>query len=521
MVRLHWRPPLPRPALVLALVLTLAVVGSFGFWRYQEVQRATADQTAKTTAWPSEPPARICGDAALLTGPASAPPGAVVVPPGDNSKIDLGRAGTTYWMAPGVHHLGGGEYSQITPGENAVFLGAPGAVLDGRGKNRYALTGKASGVTISFLTIRNFVAPMNEGTVNHDSGANWTIKNNTIVDNGGAGIFLGAGNVAAYNCLKDNSQYGFQAYGPVGGESNISLDHNEIVGNNTGDWEAKKEGCGCTGGGKFWDVRNVSVTNNYVHDNASVALWADTNNNNFLFEGNWIEGNDGQAIFWEISYNAAIKDNVIRQNLQSTARFRIRSGDNFPDAAIYISESGGDDRLPYDLVGSPTIDVSHNLIEDNYNGIALWENADRFCGSAANTSTGYCTLVNPAVANLSTCTAAHIATEPYYSDCRWKTQNVKVHDNTFKMNPENFLDCSTRRCGRNAIFSNYGTYPAWSPYKDDKIIKAITRDQGNVFSGNTYVGSWNFTPVDASSYVTPQVWMAEPYHQDAGSTFTS
>ena len=73
-----------------------------------------------------------------------------------------------------------------------------------------------------------------------------------------------------------------------------------IVGNNTGDWESRISGCGCTGGGKFWDVRNVRVTNNYVHDNKSVGLWADTNDNNFLFEGNWIENNDGEAIFWEI-----------------------------------------------------------------------------------------------------------------------------------------------------------------------------------------------------------------------------
>ena len=152
---------------------------------------------------------------------------------------------------------------------------------------------------------------MNEGTVNHDSGENWTMQYNTVTNNGGAGIFVGAGNVASYNCLKDNSQYGFQGYGPDGGESNIVLDHNEIVGNNTGNWEAKMDGCGCTGGGKFWDVRNVRVTNNYVHDNKSVGLWADTNDNNFLFEGNWIENNDGQAIFWEISYNAAIRNNSV------------------------------------------------------------------------------------------------------------------------------------------------------------------------------------------------------------------
>ena len=187
--------------------------------------------------------------------------------------------------------------------------------------------------------------------------------------------------------------------------------------------------------------RNVTVTNNYVHDNKSVGLWADTNDNNFLFEGNWIENNDGEAIFWEISYNAAIRNNVIkRNNLEVWSGTNPRLRDNFPDAAIYISESGGDERLPYDLVGSPTIDISNNLIEDNYNGVTLWENADRFCGSAANTSTGYCTLVNPSVAKVSTCNATNIAKEPYYSDCRWKTQNVKVHRNTFKMSRANFVE---------------------------------------------------------------------------------
>ena len=332
---------------------------------------------------------------------------------------------------------------------------------------------------------------------------------------------MGAGNKASYNCLKDNSQYGFQAYGPAGGESNIVLDHNEIVGNNTGDWETKESRVWLHRRRQVLGCAERRVTNNYVHDNKSVGLWADTNDNNFLIEGNWIEDNDGQAIFWEISYNMAIRNNVIRHNLVADGPGRIRSGDNFPDAAIYISESGGDARVPYDLVGSPTVEISNNLIEDNYNGVALWENADRYCGSPDNTSTGYCTLVNPTVAKLSTCTAGNIAKKPYYDDCRWKTQNVKVHHNTFRMNRANFFNCSTSMCGRNAIFSNYGSSPSWSPYIDDKVVKAIVHDQGNMFSNNTYVGPWNFTVLDTGHRVSPTAWQAAPYNQDAGSTFTN
>lgn len=70
---------------------------------------------------------------------------------------------------------------------------------------------------------------------------------NTVTNNGGAGIFLGVGNVAAHKCLKANSQHGFQAYGPKGGESNITLDHNKIVGNIPGNWESRIHGCTAAG----------------------------------------------------------------------------------------------------------------------------------------------------------------------------------------------------------------------------------------------------------------------------------
>jgi hypothetical protein len=459
----------------------------------------------------------------LLSGPATAPAGAVVVPAGDNTELTpnwsaegFSQEGKTFWFAPGVHTVGSDAFAQIQPGSGSTYIGGPGAIIDGEHKNQYAFTGKAINVTVKYLTISNFVAPRDEGTVNHDAGENWTMQYNTVINNGGAGIIVGTGNVASYNCLKDNSQYGFQGF-----DTNFVLDHNEILGNNTGDWESKVDGCGCTGGGKFWDVRNARVTNNYVHDNKGAGLFADTNNNNFLFEGNWIENNDGQAIIWEISYNAAIRNNVMRHNLVMVGQERIRTDDNFPDGAIYISESGGDGRVPYDLVGSPTIDISNNLIEDNYNGVTLWENADRFCNSPANSSTGYCTLVNPSVVKLSTCNSTNISKEPYYSDCRWKTQNVKVHNNTFKLNRANFFNCSPSMCGRNAIFSNWGTVPSWSPYMADTISEAITYHQANVFSNNTYVGTWNFTAVDAANFLTASEWKADPYKQDAGSTFTT
>ena len=65
----------------------------------------------------------------------------MVVPAGDNSGVFASGlpAGTTYWFAAGDHTIGTSPYSQITPGPGDVFLGAPGAILDGQWMARVSI----------------------------------------------------------------------------------------------------------------------------------------------------------------------------------------------------------------------------------------------------------------------------------------------------------------------------------------------------------------------------------------------
>jgi hypothetical protein len=464
-------------------------------------------------------PVRVCGnDDHLGGGPASAPEGAVVVPAGDNSSVDFTRPGKTYWFAPGTHTFGPGAYGGIEAADDARYVGAPGAVLDGRKTNRYAFTGDARGVTVEHLTVKRFGpkgSNNNEGVVNHDSGDNWTIAHNTISENAGAGVMLGSGNVLRYNCLTRNEQYGFNAYSEAG-PRNVTLDHNELSYNNTYDWEAKIEGCGCTGGGKFWSVDGATVTSNFVHHNFGVGLWADNNNRGFLFENNVVADNADVGILYETSYNALVRDNeLVRNGLKAGPE-----NPGFPTGAIYVSESGGDSRVAGRYSGR--LAITGNRFEDNWSGVVLWENADRYCGSPANTSTGECTLVNPETVTVKTCNADNIAREPYYSDCRWKTQNVEVRDNVFRLSRGGVgSECSLDQgCGFNAVMSNYGSYPDWSPYKGTVVQKAITYRQGNVFRDNTYRGPWRFMPVDQSNVTTFDAWQRSPYGQDRQSTLT-
>ncbi len=472
----------------------------------------------------------MCGSS-LLNGPATQPAGSVRVDPAVDydlqNKTLAHPAGTTFWLAPGTHTLGTDQFGQVRPKDGNTYLGAPGAVLDGRNMNRYAFAGTGTRVTIKYLTIRNFGTPtnlnINEGVVNTNASSGWTISYNTVANNHGAGVFMGSDTTVTHNCLDANGQYGFSGYRPpVAGDSaikNVVIDHNEISRNNTDDVESRiAGGCGCTGGGKFWDVKGARVTNNWVHHNKGVGLWADTNNIDFVFEGNYVNDNDNEGIWYEISYNAAIRNNTLIRNALVKGRAFAAQGSGFPVGAIYIAESGGDSRVD---PNNTTLVISGNHLEDNWGGVVLWESGDRFCGSPNNTSSGYCTRVNPSV-SLSTCsdpaTGGQINVEPYRSDCRWKTQNVTVTNNDFRIN-KSALNCLQQPCGMTALRSSYATSPSWSPYLGDVVPTAITFHQNNRFSNNRYVGDWSFQ-IFNGTLVNWDGWRAAPYHQDSGSTLS-
>jgi Right handed beta helix region len=456
----------------------------------------------------------VCGNqpASYPTPPA----GAVLVDPAVDNDLYTRTlshpAGTTFWLRPGRHTLGTDSYGQVIPKNGNVYLGAPGAVLDGRGVNRYAFTGQARDVVIRNLTVERFAAPRDEGVVNHDSGNGWILENNTIQANRGAGLMAGARQQVRHNCLRNNGQYGMNAYQDGDGITGLIVENNEIAGNNTDDWETQEPGCGCTGGVKFWAVNGADVRGNWVHHNHGPGLWADTNNNDFLVEGNLIDNNEAEGLFYEISYNLILRGNIFRRNALISGKEFADSGDNFPVAAVYLSESGGDARIH---ARTDKIDVSGNVFDDNWSGITLWENADRFCNSPANTSSGNCTrLVSP----VSRCARPRIASAPLYDDCRWKTKRVYVHGNVFRFDPAR-IGCTNGLCGRMAMLSNYGTYPAWSPYQGRRISEAITFGQDNHWGFNFYAGPWTFMPYDTSRTLTWAQWRAAPYNQDAYSSF--
>ncbi|MET8472520.1 right-handed parallel beta-helix repeat-containing protein [Streptomyces sp. NPDC006422] len=499
----HWA----WPAAPLALVL-LAATGCTG----------TSDAGAKPSASPSmsgsrAAVARICDKPS--GGPTKAPKGAVTVDPKKvndlAAKTKSHPAGTTFWLRPGKHRLKAARYAQVIPKKGDIYIGAPGAVLDGRKVNQYAFGGQASDVEIRHLTVERFVPPQNEGVVNHGSADRWIIENSTIQRNKGAAMMTGAHQRIRANCLRDNGQYGVNGYKDGDTARGLVVEGNEVVGNNTDDWEKKQPGCGCTGGMKFWAVDGADIRGNWIHDNRGAGLWADNNNNDFLIENNLIESNDGAALMYETSYNAIVRNNTMRNNNWVGSRRSAERGDSFPYGTIYVSEAGGEPRVK---ARTDKLDIYRNLLENNWNGITLWENSNRYCNSPANTSTGECTLL---VKDLKKCARPGIAKPPLYDDCRWKTQRVDIHDNRFVLD-KSVVKC-TEKCDRMGVLSLYGTYPDWSPYKGTKVGKAIALKQHNRWHDNVYRGSWKFVVEDQSKVVDREDWQDAPYKQDAGSTF--
>jgi hypothetical protein len=363
----------------------------------------------------------------------------------------------------------------------------------------FGLNDHAANVTLEYLTIQHFAGPQNNGIVNQGQGAGWTIEYDTIQNNpdtmGGAnGIEIGDGDVVRYNCLTGNAQTGISGLGA----KNFTVDHNEVTANAVG-YEAKHD-CGCSGGMKFFTSTGGTVTNNWIHDNGSVGLWVDTNNSFFLIDGNVIEGSEAEAIMYEISYNAVIRGNVLHGNgIAGNAGTA-----DFPEPAIYVSESGGYDAGSAVVMGGVDVNgvllITGNTFVDNADGVVLYQNATRCCGTADG------------------CSSSCGGTTPLYMEIdgdgnqRWNTQNVTVSSNTFTYDASGKCTAEASKnqyCSVQAMFST-----------TQAIDQDVAFHQNNVFKGNTYTGPWTFlVPDQGSTPITPSAWQAAPYDEDVGSSF--
>jgi len=465
----------------------------------------TLPATSTTSAPSSDHTAAGLCERGTAPGPASPPSGAVRVDPGDDvAGIVRSRgAGATFWFAPGTHAV----TASIDAQTGDRFVGAPGAVLDGGFRGVPAFAGGGTDVTIRHLTVQRFGTAdghgwVNGSAINRTVADRWTVEDSTVRLNDGNALFLGNGGVARRSCFADNGQTGLAAPSQVRNGAPVSLrgivvDGNEVVDNNRNHLETAPGGCtGCTAGIKLWQTTGAVVSDNVIRGNHGVGLWLDNNNVDTTVSGNEVRDNDREGVMVETSYNARIVDNDVVGNAVVDGRGRT---DNFPVAGIFVSNSGGSSRL----AGPAVIEVSGNRLVDNWNGVVVFWDADRYCGSAADSSVGHCTLGGATLESCAAKVERPDSLDALIDDCHWQASGVLVHDNEFTMTPAFTSTCRTR-CGRNGLTASTAPPTTKVRHRDGSVTSAtnplaagwarlrVVDPARNRFTGNRYDGAWSF-----------------------------
>jgi hypothetical protein len=509
------------------------------------------------------------------------------------------RPDTIYYLEPGVH------IGNFSADANDAFVGGYSGgtrtILSGNyNGNPWAISSDSGpGVTMEYLTIEKYQPPVDQAAINQSGSTGWIIQYNTITLNvPGGGAFASTDGVVKDNCMTLNGQYGFQSAvaqsfdSVTRGPYNITIEDNEISYNDTCDlsglmnnpaigWHnynpvpakyqnpkcGKVTGDGNQGGFKLWATDGVTVKDNYIHNNWGPGGWADTDNANTTWAGNTITDNESVGIIEEISYNFSITGNYIADNDWIDGL----NNSKFPQSAIYISESGSDTTFG-GVPACPEAACAHqgsyptesvirkNTLVDNGGSIFLWQNSNRYCSDGSD---GVCTLVDDRSASpftMSACkaniTSSSVSTATYAGDktgspsedwwdgCMWKTENVRITQNTIDFNPGHIMDCNHTAwpdCGAGGIFSEYGG-PAgpggWVVPTD------LTFFQNDVWSDNVYNGPSTFFAWNQGNGENPVSWAdwtgnvasgnecgssgerqsgycIGPFGQDAGSTYNS
>jgi hypothetical protein len=168
-----------------------------------------------------------------------------------------------------------------------------------------AFGGAASGVTLRGFTIEKYAPPYNSGAVNAASAPNWVIDGIEGRWNHGAAVFAGPGHRVINGYFHHNGQYGV-----MGNAANMVFERNEVAYNNTAGFSQSW----AAGGSKFAFTTGLQIRGNFFHHNYGHAIWVDIANYQALIEGNRVEDNDGRGVFYEISYDAVIRNNSFARN---------------------------------------------------------------------------------------------------------------------------------------------------------------------------------------------------------------
>ena len=210
---------------------------------------------------------------------------------------------------------------------------------------------RSAKVLISNLVVEKYASAAQQAAVGGGGAVDWDLRDLTVRYSHGAGAELGPGTLME-NCRIQ----GMGQVGLLGGGDAVSrpttLRDTEVSGNKAlsfdPDWEA--------GGAKFTRAfgRGMVVERSWFHDNQGGGLWFDIDNYHVVVRSNRFEANRRWGLLYEVSRDAQIYGNQVLGTSRGPDRSE-RAG-----AGIVVFNSAD-------------VDVHHNLLRDNDNGVLVRE----------------------------------------------------------------------------------------------------------------------------------------------------
>jgi parallel beta-helix repeat protein len=280
-----------------------------------------------------------------VTGPQrgiTCPAGGVDLSPGVDIQhvVDAHPGRTAFCLKAGVYTITG----SITPKTGDTFIGEYGAILDGtpwRTTDTTQGAFRAHNQDIDNVTIRNLVIrnmPQKGIEAYYWMSDHWTIEDNEIASNKFGLVFPNSStirnNYIHHNVGDPSSSTPYERGGGYHGHyaSHTTFDTNEIAYNGPEQ--------------KVMESVNVIFRNNFVHHNIGDGIWYDSGNSGVLIEGNRVEDNRREGIFYEASSDAIIRNNTARRN---------------GITGVFISTS-------------QNVQIYNNTLEDNFRGVTYFVN---------------------------------------------------------------------------------------------------------------------------------------------------
>lgn len=171
-----------------------------------------------------------------------------------------------------------------------------------------AFQSTAANVVIRGIIVEKYANAAQRGAIDGKSASNWSVENCEVRLNSGAGVSVGPGGRIVGSDMHHNGQMGAIMVG-----TRLLLQDNVIWENNRLNFDFAWE----AGGVKIGASQDVLVSRNFVYRNKGPGLWCDIDCRNVLFENNRVEYNADAGIFYEISYNGVIRNNIVAFNGQA------------------------------------------------------------------------------------------------------------------------------------------------------------------------------------------------------------